>query len=115
MASNYRPSGTPGGLINSGFTLYIPAAGSDDAALLQQQVTFAALCRSFVASATAVRNGIDVTNQMQVTLLNIIGQTKMTLATAQSYFPNVRPGYWSSGVIDYKAALVAMQAEVANF
>jgi hypothetical protein len=36
--------------------------------------------------------------------LRLIQNTPMTTAAAQSYFPNVLTGYWSSGVIDYFAA-----------
>ena len=110
--SNYAPSGTPGNLINSGATRLIPASGSDDSKLLNQQIDYAARCSAYVGAATATLNGQDATNEKQTFLLRIMNSTFMTTAIAQSYFSgaSASPAYWACGVIDYKAALAAMQA-----
>jgi hypothetical protein len=107
--SNYKSMGQiTAGLINSGGTSLIPAAGSDDSRLLNQQTAYAALCDGFIMAVSVIRNGRDVTNDAQKFYLAIMQNSQMTLAVAQSYFPSVSPVFWSSGVIDYKAAYSAL-------
>jgi len=112
MANNYQPNtvGGFGGLINSGYTSLIPAAGSADANLLLQQINYAQQCSVYIGSITHTTNGQDTTNQAQKYLLNLVSTTLMTAAAAQNYFAGVTPSYWQTSVIDYKAALAAIQA-----
>jgi hypothetical protein len=119
MSSNYQKSaGTFGGLIGQN-SYYPPVPNSDDAKLLNQQQTYAALCDTFIANLGVVRgaDGLDLTKQAQKFYLAIVQNTLMTLAAAQAYFPNVSTpasmpsgsSYWAtSGIIDYKAAYTAI-------
>jgi hypothetical protein len=101
--SNYQPQGPiTAGLINCGGTCLIPTSDSDDAKLLRQQETYAALCQSYVAT--------KATDEAQRALLRILNNTPMAFPQAQAYFSGVLAVYWSSGVTDFKAALAAMQA-----
>jgi hypothetical protein len=115
MANNYQPNTSLGFGSLTGGAWMIPAAGSDDAKLLQQQNSYAAQCSSYIGSVSATRNGIDITNQKQVYLLNIVSKTFMTRAQAQAYFPGASAAYWAFGVIDYFAALAAIQSASATF
>jgi hypothetical protein len=115
--NNYQPNTSFGfgSLINTGGTSLIPASGSDDAKLLNQQNSYAAQCSNFIGSVSAIRNGVDLTAQKQAYLLSILSTTIMTLAQARSYFPSVTSAYWSNNVIDYLAALAAIQSAAATF
>lgn len=115
--NNYQPNANfgYGGLIDSGSTSQIPVPGSDDNKLLNQQMSYAAQCTNFISTVSLVRNGNDITAQKQIYLLNIQGLTIMTLAQARSYFPNVSATFWSNNVIDYLAALAAIQVASATY
>jgi hypothetical protein len=98
--STYKPQGFPSNLIGTGGVTPIPAAGSADAQLLQQQTLYWGLCDSYVSSASAPR---------QTALLIVQNSTYMTAAQANAYFPGTTAAYWSYNIIDYFAALAAMR------
>jgi hypothetical protein len=107
--SNYNPTGTPSNLSAVIGAVNTPVAGSPDAKLLQRQMQYWGLCSAYISAASANRNGVDFTNQRQTALLNIQNSTYMTSAQANAYFPGTTAAFWANNVIDYFAALTAMQ------
>jgi hypothetical protein len=109
MSNNYQPSGTTtGGLIDYGTLNGVPLPNSPDAALLNQQATYAAMCVSFIGTVSAFKNGQNITNLAQQFYLGMLQSFPMTLAAAQAYFPGVIAIFWSANVFDFRATYSAM-------
>jgi hypothetical protein len=104
-------SGSSGGLINTGFTCFIPAAGSLDAQLLTLQTNAAAACEQFISGYVLVRNGKDISREVQLFYFRLAQSVPMTLAAAQGYVGSgVTAGFWTSGVIDWQAGLALVKS-----
>jgi|HubBroStandDraft_4_1064222.scaffolds.fasta_scaffold353327_1 hypothetical protein len=109
MSNNYQPKGvTTGGVINYGTLNGVPLPNSPDAALLNQQVAYAAMCVNFVATVRAFENGQDITNLAQAFYLEMMSNFPMTASQANAYFPGTTAIFWSANVFDYRAAFNSM-------
>lgn len=110
--SNYQPNGTATGrLINQGVVYQSPTP--DDEALWNQQVKYANLCVQFISTAGPfIRNGKNVTNEIQTHLTILSQSVPMTTASAQAYFAGVTVTYWSASVVDWLAGYNAITSYV---
>jgi hypothetical protein len=101
--------GGSGGLINTGGTLNIPAAGSDDSKMLNQQTSYATMCNNYIGEVTRFdASGRNITDQVQRSMMAVLVNTPLTFAQAQAYFPAVSAIYWASGCTDYLGAYNAI-------
>src|SRR5258708_2415651 len=110
--NNYQPQGqTTSRLINDGYIYQSPTSVA--VSLLLQQKQFANRCVQFIgATGPFIRNGQDVTNEIQTHLTTLSQSVPMTAASAQAYFSNVSTVFWSSCVVDWLAGYIAITSYV---